>query len=276
MIPKISVITVSNRFGGVDINYSALKRQTFKDWEWVFCDTLYEERKEAVQTYTKKDGRVRHIRQRAKDPLARTWLNHAENQGIRESKGELVVFLQDYIHIQPDALEKFWLQYSANNKCMITGVGHQYGNPGKNDLGDLEGLITVFKEPFERQPTQIVWQDPRMRTDLGSFYECFANDIEANYCAISRKMLYEIGGMDESMDYIGHAWDNVSMAVRGFMLGYTPYIDQSNESFSVNHDSFFEHKVKDENWQEVANYCNQRLTDIKNGRLPINLGYLSL
>jgi len=123
-------------------------------------------------------------------------------------------------------------------------------------------------------PTEIVWTDPRMRSDLGSYYECIANDIEANFCAVPTKMLYAIGGMDESMDYVGHAWDNVSMAIRGFMLGYKPFIDQSNQSYSVRHDDFFENKVKEDNWQEVASYCNQRLTDIKNGKLPINLGYL--
>lgn len=275
MIPKISVITVQNRFGGVDITWSALKRQTFKSFEWVFCDTLYEERKEAVKAYTKEDKRVQHIKQRPKDSLARTWLAHAENQGVRQSKGELIVFLQDYIHIRPDALEKFWIQYTSNNKSMITGVGNQYSNPGKEDIANLEGLITIFKEPFEKQPTQICWQDPRMRTDMGSFYECFFQDIEFNYCAIPRKAFEEIGGLDESMDYIGHAWDNVHAAGRMQMVGYTPFIDQSNESFSVNNDAWSKSSAKTpENSAAVSKYCKDSLTKMMNGELPIKLPYL--
>src|SRR5690348_16996421 len=95
--PKISCITVTNRYGGIDINWSSLRRQTFTDWEWILCDTLYEERKEAVDNYT-HDIRVRHIRQESKRDGAKTWLAHAENQAIKEAKGDLIVFLQDYIH----------------------------------------------------------------------------------------------------------------------------------------------------------------------------------
>ena len=273
---QISVVTVTNRYGGVDINWSSLRRQSFTNFEWIFNDTHYEERQTAVKSYTKSDGRVIHVKQGRKDNEAKTWLAHAENEAIAKASGELIVLLQDYIHIAPDALEKFWIQYKDNPKRMVTGVGHQYGKPGKADIVDPKGFVTVFAQPFEGIPTQIVWQDPRIRTDQGSFYKCFPNDIEANFCAIPRKMLYEIGGMDETLDFYGHAWDNVSMAQRGFMLGYEPYIDQTNISYSVRHDDFFETKVKDNDWTIVANYCNQRLQDIRDGKLPVNLGFLTI
>lgn len=272
--PKISVIGITARYGGIDINWISLRRQQFTDFEWILVDTLYEERQEAVQSYTGNDKRVIHVGQGKKDPLAKTWLNHAENEGIRRAKAELIVLLQDYIHIEPDALEKFWIQYQTNPKIMVTGVGHQYGKPGKEDIVDPKGLITLFSKPFEGVPEQIVWTDPRIRQDMGSFYLCYPNDIEANFCAIPKKMLYEIGGMDETMDFYGHAWDNVSMAQRGYMLGYQPYIDQTNISKSVRHDDFFETNIKDNDWQIIANYCNQRLEDIRNGKLDINLGFL--
>lgn len=268
----ISVITVTNRAGGIDINYSALKRQTFKDWEWVLVDTLYEERKEAVKIYTKEDKRVRHVKQRTKEALARTWLNHAENQGIRESKGELIVFLQDYIHIKPDALEKFYLQYKANPKHFVSGVGHQYQCP---EVKDLKGLITVFDKPFETQPTTIVWQDPRLRKDLGSYYECKPEDWEANYCMAPRQMLLDVGGFDEEYDYQGHAFDNCSVAFRAYALGYKPYLDQSNESFSINNDSFSKSELKtQEDFMRIATFHQNRMKDIVDGKYPLRMPYL--
>ena len=268
----ISVITVSNRYGGVDVNYSVLKRQTFKDWEWIFCDTLYEERKEAVKTYTKEDKRVRHVKQRPKVALARTWLNHAENQGIRESKGELIVLLQDYIHIKPDALEKFWLQYQSDPKMFVSGVGHQYQCP---PLYDPKGLITVFEKPFERQPEIVVWQDPRLRKDIGSFYECRPEDWEANYCMAPRQMFYDVGGFDEEYDYQGHAFDNCSVAFRVYALGYKPYLDQSNESFSLNNDSFSKEKLKtEEDFIRIATFHQNRMKDIVEGRYPLKYPFL--
>lgn len=270
----ISIITVTNRYGGIDINWSSLKRQTHKDFEWILCDTLYEERKEAVRKYTHNDPRVIHVKQDAKDTAAKTWLAHAENQGIRAAKGELIVLLQDYIYIKPDALEKFWVQYKTNPRCMITGVGHQYGNPGKNDVINHQGLITVFSKPFEQVPTQQVWQDPRMRNDLGSFYECLPNDIEFNFCAIPRQALLDVGGCDEEYDYVGHAWDNVSVAIRAYALGYKPYIDQSNESFSVRHDDFFDTKVKDHDWHQIADFHNKRMQEIIEGKYPLRYAYL--
>lgn len=272
---KVSVITVSNRHGGIDINWSSLRRQTFKDFEWILCDTLYEERKEAVQHYTKSDRRVKHIKQGVKDPRAKTWLNHAENQAIKASSGELIVLLQDYIHIQPDALEKFWGQYQSNPKIMVTGVGHQYGKPGKDDIADSKGLVTIFKKTFEGIPEQQVWQDPRLRKDLGSFYPCQPNDWEANFCMGSRKMFYDIGGFPEDYDYVGHAFDNCSVAERAFMLGYEPYIDQSNESYSINSDAWSKSKAKNnDNFIKIATFHQQTMQDIRAGKHPVKYPYL--
>lgn len=271
----ISVITITNRPGGADITWSSLRRQTYDEFEWVYCDTLYSRRKDLLQEYTKHDPRVLHIPQSQKDDKAKTWLAHAENEGVRRASGELIVFLQDYIHIEPDALEKYWYQYQANKKCFVSGVGNQYGKPGVEDVVDKEGMITIFKEPFESKPTVEVWHDPRIRDDK-VFYPCMPNDVEANFCAIPRKMLYEIGGFDEELDYFGFAWDNVSVAQRGFMLGYEPYLDQSNKSYTVYHENFFGTGVKYTDWKLVANKCQERLQAIRDGKLPINLGYLEI
>lgn len=274
MTPKISVLTISNRHGGVDIAWSSLRRQTFRDFEWVFSDTMCLERRDAVIEYTKGDPRVIHRQQMPKEKSAKTWLNHAQNQAYLQSRGELIVLLQDYIAIKPDALEKFWLQYQANPKAFVSGVGHQYGRPGRDQVTDPVGLITVFAKPFEGRPELIVWSDPRKTDNYGSFYPCNPPDWEANWAMLPRKMIEDIGGWDESYDGVGHAWDNCSIAERAFMLGYEPYLDQSNESFSIRHEDFFDHPLKRENHHAIAQYHTAKLQQIREGKLPVRLSYL--
>ena len=50
----ISVLYISNRYGGLDILKANLKRQTFQDFELVFVDGLYTERKDLVADYFKE------------------------------------------------------------------------------------------------------------------------------------------------------------------------------------------------------------------------------
>lgn len=273
-MPAISVLTPTCRPGGIDVNWYALNRQTFKDFEWVVCDTLFDKRKEILKDFT-KDDRVTHVPQSKKDPKAKTWLNHAENEAIRASSGELIVLLQDYIYIDPDALEKFWVQYQSNKKMMISGVGHQYAFPGKEEVVNPEGLITVFEKPFKGKPEGISWVDPRVRSDQGSFYPCSPNDIEFNFCALPRQALYDVGGCDEEYDYIGHAWDNCSVAMRAFHIGYEPFIDQSNITRSIQHDDFFDAHVKEHDFKDIAVFHNKRMKDIFEGKHPLKYEYLS-
>lgn len=274
MKPSISVLTPTNRHGGIDINWSGLRRQQFTDFEWILYDTLYDERQHEVKEYTKFDPRVVHLKQEGKDPLAKTWLNHAQNQAFLASKGELIVLLQDYIHVLPDALAKFWAQYQANPNHFVSGVGHQYGSPGREQVVDPKGPVTLFARPFEQQPSVIVWTDPRVREDLGSFYPCNPADWEANWAMIPRKAIEEIGGWDESYDAHGHAWDNVSIAERAYLLGYEPYLDQSNKSYSVRHEDFFPHPVKHNDSKEIQEWHIKRLYDLKHGIISLPFTYL--
>lgn len=274
MTPKISILTVTNRHGGIDIAWSSLRRQSFTDWEWILYDTLYPDRLGAVAKYTKGDPRVKHLPQEPKDPKAKTWLNHAQNQAFLASQGELIVLLQDYIAIKPDALEKFWVQHQQDHRYFVSGVGHQYGRPGKDQVTDPEGLITVFDKPFEGRPELIVWSDPRKTEKHGSFYPCMPPDWEANWAMCPRSLITDIGGWDESFDMKGHAWDNVSIAERAFMLGYEPYLDQTNESFSIRHEDFFVHELKQEDPQPIAQWHFERLKQIREGKMPVKLPYL--
>jgi hypothetical protein len=131
------------------------------------------------------------------------------NLALKKAKGELIVSYQDNIWIPPQGLDKFWEAYKSTGGC-ITGVGH------------------IYEKLVDGKPENQVWTDPRMRTDLGTFYECMPNDWELNWCCAPKKAFYDIGGFDETMDRL-YGMDNVDVAQRMDKKGYKFYIDQTNE-----------------------------------------------
>jgi hypothetical protein len=90
-----------------------------------------------------------------------------------------------------------------------------------------------------------------------------------------RQMFYDLGGFDEEYDYQGHAFDNCSIAFRAYALGYKPYLDQSNESFSFNNDSFSKSDLKtQEDFMRIATFHQNRMKDIVEGKHPLKFKYL--
>lgn len=192
-MPKISVVTVSIRPERLDLAKKSLARQSLDDFEWVIDDTQ-DLKPETVWAF-----------------------NRATNNALSRCTGELVVFLQDSIYINPEGLEKFWTHYQLNPLACVSGVGDQY------DQLDEYG-----------KPTHKVWFDPRKRSDNGTFYECLPQDWEINYGSVPLKLLQEIGGFDEEMD-AKFGMDNVAVSMRLKSIGAKFYLDQTNESFSLQH-----------------------------------------
>lgn len=82
-MPKISVLTPTIRAEGLVVLAKSLKKQTFKDFEWLI----------EVNISDKQD------------------FNQAMNKMLRRSKGQLIVSIQDFIQVPEDGLEKFWQSY---------------------------------------------------------------------------------------------------------------------------------------------------------------------
>jgi len=211
-LSMISIITPTVRPEGLDLVRKALKRQTFKDWEWIVVGKQniwnYMENKwnDDYPFYWYEEPKLN------KDDL---WaLNKAYNKALFQAKGELIVSWQDYTYAKPDALEKFWFHYQNEPKTLITAVGNKYA--------DDKWIVKT-------------WQDPREREDQGTFYPCFFNDIEFNLCSIPEEALYAVGGFDESLDKF-YGMDGFSVVDRLNLLGgYDFKLDQTIKSFSLEH-----------------------------------------
>lgn len=273
MKTKISVMNLTNRWGGIDVLWANMRRQDFEDWELIIVDALWRGREKEVIEYI-DDPRLKYIRQNPKPEGAHTGLAHADNQGFAACDGELIVCLQDYIWIPYDSLSKYWFHHTNNPKgVLVTGVGHQYKRPSKEDIVDPNGKITVFREPYKGKPTEMCWQDPRMRTDQGTFYMCNPADWELNYCSIPNFVIQELGGMDPNYDFHGFAWDNVNIAQRADFLGYHPYIDQTNECMGFEHDDWWPNPLKVARISP-GQYHMEQMEKMMKGEIPIRYNYL--
>lgn len=204
---KISVITPTIRKDGLAIVRKALKAQSFTDFEWLIGSKFDPEIEEAI--WVKDDFEEGY------------WsLNRIYNKLFEDAKGELIVSLQDWIYVKQDGLEKFWNNYEATNKtAIISGVGDQYES------------IDKWGKPQIK-----IWSDPRKTDKNGSFYECYPNDAEWNWCAIPKRAILDAGGMDEGLDFLGYGGDQLQLCARIDELGYKFYLDQTNESFTIRHD----------------------------------------
>ena len=215
---KISVITPTIRPDGLAIVANSLKNQSFQNWEWIICSP-----KKLEKEIRKVIGDIVPFKFIGNPPLksGQFWdLNYSYNQLIENSSGELLVSWQDWVYADSDGLEKFWTNYIATyKKALISGVGNQYAE------------LDRFSKA-----TILVWKDPRLTDKYGSFYECYFPDIEYNFCAAPKKVLHDVGGFCEKLDYRGYGMDGYQVNERLNELGYKFYLDQNNKSYSIYHD----------------------------------------
>lgn len=247
-MPKVSVITPTVRRDGLNVVREALKKQTFRDFEWLTgspFEPLFEE--------------ATHIQD---DFVGGYWsLNRIYNALLKSANGEIIVSLQDNIYIPPDGLQKFVDNLKTLGKqALISGVGDQYARVGKYGKPELK-----------------IWNDPRKTTQYGTLYECTFPDCEWNWCAFYKQALIDVGGFDEELDLTCRGVDAFAVDERLNDLGYKFYLDQTNESFTIRHDRSSYGGEK--SWNESHGLFNgeyeKRKKQLKeSGQWP-RLGYLT-
>lgn len=106
-MPKISVISPSIRPQGLQTTFRTLQAQTFKDFEWL----------PMLSAPGEKPDLCRQM-----------------NAALKLATGEIIVFLQDHIEIDPEALQGIWALYEMNpTVCFTFPVGKKDGDEVKWD-----------------------------------------------------------------------------------------------------------------------------------------------
>lgn len=236
-VPEITVITPSVRHDGLDLVQKALNRQTFKKFEWIIVSP----------------SKPPHVCKFVQDPgksVGDYWsVYKAYNRAVEASSSDLIVSWQDFTFADPDALGKFWVHYKNEPKTLVTAVGNKYKD-----------------ETFMAQ----TWKDPRERDDLGSFYQCYPNDIEWNLCSVPKEAIYSVGGFDEYMDKYSSLCGLDVLQRLDKLGGYDFKIDQSIKSYSTEHGRL-------PGWEENSPFkgaYDKRVSDLIDSKIYPVLNYL--
>lgn len=222
--PKVSVITITIRNGWWNIMADNLSKQTYKNFEWVIVDDHKEDRSKIAQKYAKKYNLdIRYIRgDKTLGKYKRRYgLVRANNTGWKAAKGELTVWLQDFILIPERGIESLVDIYRHNKDALIapTDIYYHCVDPDQKNTEDwFSGKTDIL--------TKVSWTNIRnqhkgIRTTENPY------DFEMNWGAIPKKILDELNGWWEFFDN-ALGFDNAEIAYRAMYSGYKVIIDDTN------------------------------------------------
>ncbi len=192
---KISIVCVTNRKDSIPFLMEQLNKQTFQDFEVIIADDANQERHPGVF----------HFKPRQKNEGDVWNLNKAYNDALNLVTGELTVFLQDFIWIPANGLERFWEVYQTFPNDLVTGVGHKY----------LEDLTTLVESDSRAMGEKTI-------------YESNPTFYELNWSSCPTKHLVEF---DEEMDK-NYGGENIIFAVK---TKQKVWIDRFNECKGIVH-----------------------------------------
>lgn len=196
--PKISVITPSIRPAGIAVTFESLREQTFRDFEWLPRLSLPGEKPDLCKQM---------------------------NAAIRESRGELIVFLQDWIRISPDGLKRAWEKYQEDpTACWTMPVGKVL-----DEMTD-ESVKWDWR-PYWKHRDEIPFD--HWEIDWGMMPGK----------ALEAAILIDNTWFDEQYDS-GFGWENVDMAYRMMRKGWKFRVDPDNKAVAFDHDAHEPHPFK--------------------------------
>lgn len=245
----ITVITPTVRPEGLEVVAKCLRRQDFRDFEWLIAAP--EAMRADVEAHTASQPHV-FVPEPPKIEGDFWCLNKAWNKAFALAQGKLLVSIQDLIWFPPDLLSRFWHHYLNNPKALVTVVGHQYS--------DLDSL---------GKPVNLVWSDPRVNGSKGSFFEVQPSEMEMAVCSIPRQAVVDCGGLDEVYDTCP-AMGEKEMCFRLLNLGYEFYQDQSIEYRAVKHGRLTE-DWDDKYWNITAPLFKKHIHDLMEGTRPLKV-----
>lgn len=217
----ISVITPTVRAKGLELVAKALSEQTTQDFEWII---VFPKGSIDIKDIPCTIPQIRLIETEGRGDGF--WsLNRDYNAAVRNALGQVVVSWQDYTYAGQKTLEFFWAKHKTSPNILVSGVGDKYSD-------------TTWKEK--------IWQDPRRTSEYGLFYPCNFSDIEWNLCSVPIQAIWDVGGFDEDLDFLGFGMDAYSVNHRIASTGaYDTFLYQGPEieSFSLPHS-------RNDEWEE--------------------------
>lgn len=229
-----SVVMPTMRVGGLDVVCEGLERQTFRNFELVIADSLYQRRRHVVTEMAKKYSfAIKHV-QPEPNPLPVNAFCKQANTGLMHASGRLVHFITDYTWLPPDALELHLRHYMGNSKVglmsphqyVLTPFHGQFPPYGRDDIdsyvNDLDAgkldpfMWSAFEQSFTGNATALPIDpimghaDPKLAVPTGPIDPSYFH-AKNESCAI--EPLLQVNGWDEALDGT-HCWQDTEIAFR--------------------------------------------------------------
>jgi len=215
---KASINIVTNRYGGLDAQLYYFSQQTFKDFELVILDDLYDERKELIENLSNKYNLniIYNKPKRSKKNVVTCLHALYRNEALIYSNGEYIIFFDDYQIPIPTFVEEH-LKYLNKN----TGVvGQQIllkamdiNNPNLHDIKQLDPRNTENKVK---------------EAHYGHFW--------TNNCSAPLDRIVEVNGFDERF-IGGTGGEDYDLGLRLTKIGVKLIYNPNALCYHIDHDS---------------------------------------
>lgn len=225
---KVTLYTPTIRDGFWNVMASNIASQTHTDLEWIIVDAQIESREHIAKKYADLYSLdIKYIHQ---PKSKRTYsLCNANNLAINQARGELFVFLQDFVLLPPTALEELLNVSRKHPGDFIAPVDNYFAPKVKPDTTNKEdwfnGSLDVIGE-FMRKNIRVQNKGIREATQL--------TDFEQNYGAVPLATLKHLNGYWEFYDE-ALGWDDTEIIYRAKQLGYGLWIDDTNQCVCIDH-----------------------------------------
>ena len=229
-LPKVTIVTPTIRQGWWNLMSKNIANQSYDgDIEWIIVDDYEEDRSKLAKEYaTKYNLDIKYLRGKERTAKRDYGLVNANNTAWRNATGELLIWLQDFIFMPQDGVEKLVDIYRHNPDAIIAPVDEYFNSKIKPD---------ITKEDWFDGKTDVIgdfyWRNIRVKNE-GMRETDNPFDYEANYGAIPLHILKKLNGWWEFIDD-GLGYDNTDIAYRALKLGYKIIVDDTNIATCLDH-----------------------------------------
>lgn len=156
----------------------------------------------------------------------------ARNTGLEAAEGDIVLFNDDDILINPECLKYHMDCHLTNRDCIVLGANH---------------MLDLQKELFnQREPVSIITKDRLMNTSVDAYDQCTKNIVfdqreKSNHWAcgtsgnfsMPKDVLLQLGAFDEN--FSGWGYEDIELAYRLSQNGLFLFCNLSQPNYHVNH-----------------------------------------
>jgi len=211
----------------------SLARQTFKDFELIIVDALYDHRK--CYDFTRLPFPVKHVPPHTNH---RFWLDRRRwgvcgqlNTGLLYAEGELVVRIDDCSEFEDGYLQKFWEGYQSGYFPMAMHIRYLEGKPARVNQDYLKkGYEAKYSQTLEEEGRAKLLK--RLYGENGVVKDTRWPTVEAHggrmiapvnwmygYSSFSLEAALKVNGYDENFDG-DKSLEDVDFGSRLEMAGY--------------------------------------------------------